>query len=69
MITTKELYNLKLPDNNFGSPAKPTLTNNLKGVLSIMIGFVTFRHVLYIGVDAKKVAKGDKANLVRKNIQ
>ena len=27
-----------------------------------MIGFVTLSHLLLIGDDAKKVAKGDKAN-------
>ena len=36
--------------------------NNLQGVFPTMIGFVTLGHLLFIGDQAKKVAKGDKAN-------
>ena len=37
--------------------------NNLQGVFPTKIGFVTLGHLLFIGDQAKKVAKGDKANL------
>ena len=37
--------------------------NNLQGVFPTKIGFVTLGHLLVIGDQAKKVAKGDKANL------
>ena len=36
--------------------------HNLQGVFPTMIGFVTLGHLLFIGDQAKKVAKGDKAN-------
>ena len=36
--------------------------NNLQGVFPTMIGFVALGHLLFIGDQAKKVAKGDKAN-------
>ena len=36
--------------------------NNLQGVFPTMNGFVTLGHLLFIGDQAKKVAKGDKAN-------
>ena len=36
--------------------------NNLQGVFPTMIGFVILGHLLFIGDQAKKVAKGDKAN-------
>ena len=35
---------------------------NLQGIFPTMIGFVTLGHLLFIGDQAKKVAKGDKAN-------
>ena len=36
--------------------------NNLQSVFPTMIGFVRLGHLLFIGGQAKKVAKGDKAN-------
>ena len=36
--------------------------NNLQGVFPTMIGVVTLGHLLFIGDQTKKVAKGDKAN-------
>ena len=35
---------------------------NVQGVFPTMIGFVTLGHLLFIGDQAKKVAKDDKAN-------
>ena len=37
--------------------------NNLQGVFPTKIGFVPLGHLLFIGDQAKKVAKDDKANL------
>ena len=47
-----------IPSHLFVSKAH----NNLQGVFPTMIGFVNLGHLLFIGDQAKKVAKGDKAN-------
>ena len=57
----------KLIANHLSQTFTSKAHNNLQGVFSTMIDIVTLSHILFIGDEAKKVAKGDKANHGWKN--